>query len=1117
MKKFLSSSGTAFNKVCPGKTFLILNLTSLLFMVSVFTSFGSDTYLRNARLNLDMKDVPILNVLNSIEGQSEFFFLFNSDKIDVTRKVDIQAQNKNINEVLDEILANSDIKYAVKDRQILLYTSDTELSSSLLQQVITGTVTDKETGDAMPGVNVLVKGTTTGAITDANGQYSISVADRSAVLVFSFIGYGAQEIPAGGRSVVNVSLVPESLALDEVVVVGYGTQRKETLTGSITAVRNAELTHSPVIGVSNSLAGLLPGVVAENRSGQPGNTSSILIRGRNTTGDNNPLVVVDGIPGYSGWQYINPEDIESISVLKDASAAIYGARAANGVILITTKRGKAGKPTINYSFNEGLSQLTRVPEMADAVLYAEFVNEYKDRYGQAHFYTDEEIQKFKSGTDPFYPNTNWYKETLKKFTPQRQHSLNMTGGTDRLNYFVSGSYSFQDGIFKSGNSSFTTYSLIARVDGKISDNVKVGFDLNTALDDNYNTGYPFASLGTNLPTIPVYWPNGEPSSGIAAGNNPAIEASEISGYTRNKDQRYSAKASLDIKIPWVSGLGADGYFVYINNTGLDKTWSKPYNTYSYVPSTQTYSLVKGGPTTPQLTQESSTGSSTLTYFRIKYEKQINQHSINTFIAFEQAVGHDENFSARRVDFYSNVIDQLFAGGLTNQVTNGKASESARQNYFGRLNYGYMDKYLFDFNFRYDGSSNFPQDKRWGFFPGASVAWRLSKESFIADNLAFVTDLKLRGSYGQIGNDRVPAFQWLSTYSLGSTGYTFGMSPVTTLGLKAGVTPNPNITWEVAEIMNVGLDADILNGLLGLTVDVFKQRRTNILAKRDLAIPGNTGLILPNENIGIVENKGIEVEVSHQKVLGEFFYKIEGNFAYSHNRIIDIDEAQNVPEYQKAEGHVLGADSLYKAIGIIRTQEELESIPVFPGTIVGNLKYEDVNGDGLISDADMVRVDQTSTPEITFGASITMSYKQFSLWAHFSGQARAWVQFHKYSKGAGHNSLKELLENRYTPGSMTSKYPIIPDSETQNMDIDGFPSTFWQMNASFLRLKTLELSYMLPTDLLAKVRVNSMRVFLNGTNLFTLDKLKWYDPEGNRLIGDFYPQSKVYNLGIRISF
>ncbi|MDD4107740.1 MAG: SusC/RagA family TonB-linked outer membrane protein, partial [Prolixibacteraceae bacterium] len=645
-----------------------------------------------------------------------------------------------------------------------------------------------------------------------------------------------------------------------------------------------------------------------------------------------------------------------------------------------------------------------------------------------------------------------------------------------------------------------------------------GFDINSAIDDNYNTGYPFSTLGTSLPTVPVYWPNGMPSSGVTAGSNPAVQASEESGYSKNIDKRYSAKASLDVVIPWVEGLGADGYFVYINNTGFDKSWSKPYLTNSYSHSTQSYSVVKGGPQTPTISETANNSSSTLTYFRVKYERRFNDHNINTFLAFEQSMGKSNYLSAGRRDFYSDVIDQIFAGGLDNQTTNGSASESARQNYFGRLNYGFKERYLLDINFRYDGSSNFPEDKRWGFFPGVSVGWRISEENFIRDNFNGIDNLKLRASYGQIGNDRVPSFQWLSTYALGSTtGYTFGRSPITTLGLTAGVTPNPSITWEVAEISNIGLDLDLWSGLLGMTLDAFKQRRSNILAKRDLAIPGNTGLKLPNENIGVVENKGLELELTHRRKVGDFNYSVGGNIAYSKNKIIDIDEATNIPEWQKREGGVLGAELLYRAVKIIRTQDELESIPVYPGTRVGDLQYEDVNDDGLISDADMVRVNQSSTPEITFGANLNLSYNRFSLWAHFSGQTRAWVQYHKYSKGAGHNSLKELLENRYTPGSMDSKYPIIPDSETRNMDINGFASTFWQMDASFLRLKSLELGYDIPGNLLSKIKINSMRVFLSGSNLFTIDKLKWYDPEGDRLIGDFYPQSKVYNLGLKISF
>ncbi len=622
----------------------------------------------------------------------------------------------------------------------------------------------------------------------------------------------------------------------------------------------------------------------------------------------------------------------------------------------------------------------------------------------------------------------------------------------------------------------------------------------------------------NLPTDPVYWPNGSPSAGISYGDNPAVMCTSATGNNNQRTQRYSAKASFDITIPWIKGLGVDGYFSYSNITGINKNWQKTWNTYTHDKITDAYTLVLGGGILlPQLTESLNSSQSKLINLRVKYEKQINDHRINTFIAVEQSAGKSNNFSGFRQNFSSSALDQLFAGSLTGQTANGSASESGRENLFGRVNYGFKEKYLVDFNFRYDGSSNFPKAKRWGFFPGASVAWRISQEDFMKNNAGFVDNLKLRASYGQIGNDQIAAFQWLSTYSLGSRGYSFGLSPIQSLGLIAGVTPNSYITWEVAEISNIGMDATLWNGLFGFTIDLFKQRRSNILATRDLAVPFNTGLTLPTENIGIVENKGIELELNHTKVAGDFSYKLAGNVAFAKNRVIDISEPQNVPEWQKAEGHVIGATRFYNALGIIRDSATLKSVPLMPGTKIGDLYYEDVDGDGKITDADMVRLDKTSTPQITFGLNISMAYKSFSLWANFAGQAKAWQYFHKYSKEGGYNALKDLLENRYTTGSMTSKYPIIPSSETETMDVSGFHSTFWLKDASFVRLKTLELSYSLPQELLSKVKIASMRVFINGNNLFTIDKLKWYDPEGDSTGGDFYPQSKIYNLGINISF
>lgn len=1087
-------------------------------------------------ISINVEGLRFKRVLSLIEDQADVQFVYSSSAIDTWQKVNLKASNKKLDLVLKELLQPVSMDFSVMENRILLKSvapapnekstvlpADSYQMEKVADRTIRGKVTD-ETGEGLPGVSIVVEGTSHGTVSDVQGQYQISVVDEKTTLTFSFLGYTSQKIVVGDKTLIDITLQTDEKALEEVVVVGYGTQKKATLTGSVTSVSGKDLKHSPVLNISNALAGQLPGVIASNRSGEPGrDNSSILIRGRSTTGNTSPLVVVDGIQGYSGWELINPNDIESISVLKDASAAIYGARAANGVILITTKRGTVGKPTLSYSFNQGLTQPTRVPEMANSALYAEFLNDRLKMNGSSPRFTDEEIQKYRDGSDPLnYPNTDWYGQVLRKLSRQSQHNININGGSESIRYAVSGSYSNQEGIFKNGSTNFKTYSIRSNIDAQVNKYIKIGLDVNGALEDGnypaFSTASLFTNLGMALPVQPVYWPNGKPSSGIEHGNNPAVMATDATGNNNLQKERFNARATFDVSIPWVKGLGVDGFFTYVNNSELGKNFQKPWETFAYNKATDAYTLVRGGGIlAPQLTQSALKSKSTLLNLRAKYENQFGGHHINTFIAVEQSEGRSNNFTAFRRDFMSSALDELFAGSLTGMTANGTASESGRQNLFGRIGYGFKEKYLLDFNFRYDGSSNFPKNRRWGFFPGASVAWRLSQEDFIRDNISFIDDLKVRASYGQIGNDQVAAFQWLSTYSLGNTGYSFGLTPVTSQGLTAGVTPNPNITWEIAEIFNAGLDGTFAKGLFGFTVDYFKQRRSNILAKRDLAIPSNTGLTLPNENIGIVQNQGVELELRHHKNLGQFTYRVGGNVAYARNKIIDISEPQNVPEWQKQEGHIIGSDRFYRALGIIRTKEELESIPVMVGTQIGDLKYEDIDKDGKITDADMVRLDRTNTPEITFGLNLSTTYKNFSLWANFAGQARAWQYFHKHSKEGGQNSLKELLANRYTTGSMDSKYPIIPSSESETQDVSGFRSDFWLMDATFVRLKTLQIGYSLPQALLSKIKVKSMMVYLNGNNLITLDKIGWYDPEGSSTTGSFYPQSKIYNLGVNLSF
>lgn len=1000
------------------------------------------------------------------------------------------------------------------------------VSSSVMAQstvTVTGKITSEENGETLPGVNILIKGSTEGTITDLDGNYTIN-APAESTLVVSSIGFTSQEVPVAGRRIIDILLKADVRALDEVVVVGYGEQAKVTLTGSVASVSGKQLERSPVINLGNSFAGTLPGVTTLNRSGEPGRDHpKIYIRGRSTRDPNPndsfdpnlPLVLVDNVE-YPGWERINPNDIESVSVLKDASAAIYGARAANGVILITTKRGVKGKPVISYSFNQGISTPTRIPEMASSALFAEYLNEYLEGQNQPPRYTQEEIQKFRDGSDPVnYPNVDWYDEVIKDQTPQSQHNLNVRGGAENVQYSVSGSYGHQTGMFIGGSHDFKTYAIRSNIDAKVNDYVKVGFDLNTGID---NANFPpVATSGSSaflyqlipaFPTLPVYWPNGLPSTGFV-GANPRVLATDATGNHNERQLRFQGRMNFDISNPWVEGLTVHGFAVINNNNGFSKLWEKPAYVWNYDPNTDVYTrqAAFNSPPAPRLTQSYSNNRNYLLNLRINYARKFGDHDLVAFLAAEQQEGYSTSFSGRRENFATPAIDELFAGSLTNQMTSGSSSETARQNLFGRFNYGFKSKYLVEFNFRYDGSANFPVGKRFGFFPGVSGGWRISEEGFM-QNLALVDELKIRGSYGEIGNDQVPAFQYLSSYSF-TSGYHFGAPRVQGQGLIAGVSPNPNITWEVAKISNVAVDATLWNGLLDFTVELFKQRRTNILGSRGLAVPAFAAISLPDENFGIVENKGIEIMAATTGSIGSLTYRVAGNVTRSMNKIVEIAESPNIPDYQRQTGRTMEALMLYNTLGIFRTQEQLDESPKMVGARVGDLIYEDINGDGLINASDQIRHNKSNVPEVVFGSQISLGYKGFSLWANFAGQARAWTHFFITGR-VNSNSLKDALENRWTPGSMDSKYPRPLTTGYQN-------STFWLREAWFVRLKTLELGYDLPKSILSKAGISSMRIYINGNNLFTIDELKWFDPEGISTFGDFYPQSKVYNLGFNIRF
>jgi TonB-linked SusC/RagA family outer membrane protein len=1129
MKKNGSGIGMILKKYYSSKLNKIMRLSLLFFFFGALNLIASNSYSQNTRISLDVNQTSISDVLSEIESQSEFYFLYNNKLVDISRKVDIHVQNKKIKDILDDLLTETDVSYMVMDRQIVLspkyMLAKSSKKNAALQQeqiTITGKVTD-ENGVTIPGVNVSIKGTPSGTITDANGQYTLNIDNPNATLVFSFIGYKSEEVIVGGRDVINMVMKEEAIGLEEVVSIGYATQKKATLTGSIVTTDNKKLKRSPAISVSNSMAGLLPGVIALNRSGEPGaDYSTILIRGLSTTGSNAPLVVVDGVQNPAGWQRINPNDIKLISVLKDASAAIYGARAANGVILITTKRGKIGKPIIDYNFNMGINKPTRVPDMACSATFAEYENQRLEELGNDPKWTDEEIQKFRDGTDPNYLNTDWYGEVLKSHSFQQMHHLSVRGGNETTQYSVSGSYSNSNSMFNKGMHNYKGYSIRSNFDTKVTKYIGVHLDINAGLDDRTRPGSsdgPWLWLKA-IPMMPVYYKPGYPSAGIEQGLNPAVMVTNESGEHKISTKRFSSKFGFDVKLPWVKGLGFDGYFVYNTTGNMDKQWQTPWIVYNYDKDNNEYIPFRGGRLpAPDLNQSSSAGRGFFGNLRITYERQFNKHYISAFFGAEQSTGKNEFIWAYRRNYMSKLIPELSAGAADTQRNSGSSSNYARQSLIGRLSYNFQEKYLLDFNARYDGSYRFAKGNRFGFFPGVSVAWRLKKENFLAD-VSSINELKIRASIGQMGNDMISPFQYLSTYSLSlGEGYHFGVPVVSDLGLRKGVTANPNITWEVATNMNLGVDGVLWDNLLGFSIDFFKHRRSNILTKRNLEVPFYTGIVLPDENIGIVENRGVELVLSHwhkPSTVDGFTYSVSGNIALAKSKVIDLSEAQDVPDYQKAKGHILGAGIYYEALGIIRTQEQLNSLPLYPGSRVGDLYYKDIDGNGEIDAADRVRMDKSNIPNLTFGFNFNIGYKGFSLYANFSGQGNAWQYFHQYAR-ISENGLEDLLANRYTPGSMDSKYPILPTIHVVGVEPSSLRSTFWLQNAAFLRFKTLELGYDFPENIASKMGLSTLRIYLNGNNLFVLSQIKWFDPETNNEAGTYYPQNKIFNLGINLSF
>ena len=1040
------------------------------------------------------------------------------------------------------------------------------LCANGIAQTVSGKIAD-EKGEPLVGVSVVVKGTTTGGISDFDGKYTVA-APKDGILVFSFVGFTSKEEAINGRSTIDLRLETDAKALNEVVVVGYGTQRKVTVTGAVATLQGEKIIKSPATDISNSLAGRLPGLVVIQQSGEPGyDGATISIRGTNTLGNNSPLIVIDGIPDRDGGLgRLSPRDIESISVLKDASAAIYGARAANGAILITTKRGKSGKPTVTYDLNTGWSQPGVIPKMANAVEYANIMNElpiyksipanewaaasaaikstgvYKSpTAGVAQLsanFSPEAVKKYADGSDPWrYPNTDWFGDAFRTWAPQSRQNLQIAGGSENIKYLASLGYVSQDAIYKNSATNYHQYNFRTNVDAKVNKYIKANLGIMVRREQRRfpteSSGSIFRMLMRGRPTEPEVWPNGLPGPDIENGQNPYVITTNATGYTDNPSDYTQANGGVVITNPWIEGLTLNLSGSIDKNSSTTKTWQTPWSLYSWDKVTfeadgktpKLVGAIRSNFKDPRLFQSSFSGLNTNLSAMLSYDKTLGDHSLSFLAGVTKEKFTGEFFSAYRRNFISSAVDQIFAGGSLQQNTGGSAFSRPRLGYYGRVQYNYKEKYIAEVIGRYDGSYIFPESGRFGTFPGLLLGWNISKEDFF--KVKGIDNLKLRASYGQMGNDqvfyngRLQEFAYLSTFGFGE----FPINGQVKTTLRETVLANPTFTWERANNFNLGLDGTLLNNMIDFTFEYFYNRRDQILIQKTGSTPASSGInaLLPPVNAGKVDNKGFEFNVGYNSKAGkDLTFRAGVNGGYAKNKVVFLDEIPGAPSYQLQEGKPIGSFLVYKSAGVFLNQSEIDANKINYSAVTtkllpGDMKFEDINNDGKITADDQVRLEKNTVPTFNFGATLDLRYKGFDLSILFQGAAGANIRVQTESGDIG-NFLKYSNDNRWSIDNPSSTNPRLASrGDTYYTGGNYGNNTYFLFSKDYIRLKNLELGYTLPGNVVQKVRLGSLRVYINGLNLLTFSKQKVYDPEATASSGVYYPQSRIFNTGLSVTF
>lgn len=980
-----------------------------------------------------------------------------------------------------------------------------------------GVVKDAQ-GETIIGASVVVKGTTNGTITGFDGDFTLESAKKGDILEISFVGYVSQEVKWNGEPL-KITLKEDTKTLDEVVVVGYGVQKKANLSGSVASVDKEQLQNRPIQNVSSGLQGLMPGVIITGTNGAPGmDSGSIRVRGTGTLNTASPYILIDGVESET-MSSIDPNDIESISVLKDAaSAAIYGSKAANGVILITTKRGSTGKPKISYSGYVSFQNATNMIDRLSSYEYASMYNQALQAEGKAPRFTDEEIQKFKDGTDPLYPNTDWY-DLAYKTGIQHRHNLNIAGGTENVRYMGSIGYLNQTGVLP--NAGREQFNARTNLDMKITKRLSAKLNLayiKNAYDDASSAYYGGSSdqiirqLNLIAPWIVARYDDG--TWGTISDGSPIAWLDSGMKVTRD-NHNFTGMASLDYKILDCLTFTATGS--YVNNM----------QNYTYFQKFIQYNANKASDPN-SLDERYYTWNRTNYDLLLNYDQTFGKHNIKGLAGWHTEKYNYKELTAYRKDFPNNDLTDINAGDAASQTNSGYTRELAMLSWFARVNYDYAGKYLFEANIRADASSRFAEGHRWGYFPSFSGAWRISEESFMEGARSWLSNLKIRASWGMLGNqdalsDYYPA---LNTYNIGAT-YPFGGA------LNSGYYQSSyklsTITWEKATTWGVGLDFGFLNNKINGSLDFYNRKTTGILMQ--VSVPTEFALNPYTDNVGSMNNKGVELNIGYNDRWGDWTFGVAANFAYNKNEILDLGGADYLDtgyNQRNAVGQSINAYYIYKTDGFFNSQEEADAFTAKYGNPfgaggfkAGDLKYVDTNGDGKLNGDDRVYTNSTE-PVYTFGLNLTAGWKGFDLSLMFNGAAKVARLFDShevygaFSGDAGHPA--SIWKDAWTETNKDASMPRIFTDTNSPSSSRSAQSTFWLQNTNYLRLKNLQFGYTLPKSLLSNWGVENVRFYYSVENLFTIDNMKIsIDPEATSQRLSSYPLLRTHAFGVNITF